>query len=155
TSDESVRLLLTRIKSPGLRAAILSLLDRRRAACEAVAAFVARGEQDLTSAAISRRFIARLRGRIERRPDLAALTDDGPDGVPEFQWFKAGVAHLGRVTGDDPAEVPQLRRSLERYLLTQGGTPRQKLVSAAKAACFPSEDVRRRHQRAVAALAPE
>ena len=161
--DEHVRLLLTRVKQPVLREAIGALLDRRQVALPAVADFVRRQTAVPTAARAALAFVNRLRDRLGGSADRASLVNDGPLRSPEFAWLHADLTSLDELAArltdsgeapDGPARVQQLRRRLERYVLTKAGEPRRKIGSEFPANQFVSADARRRHEQALAVLAP-
>jgi ATP-dependent helicase/nuclease subunit A len=151
--DETIRLLLVRVKTPVLREALATLIDRRQIALGAIASFVRRVNGPATAADAGARFVARLRAAIEPSPWRSALVDDGPHAVPEFAWLAAELRALDRFPSTDPARVQYLRRRLERYFLTTAGKPRKQIGKIYKDA-LPVRDVRQRHEKAVEALAP-
>lgn len=152
-SDESVRLLFVRVKTPVLRAALGALIDRRQVAVPAIRAFVHRHPEPATAHDVSRRFIERLRAEL---PGAArqALIEDGPCGAPEFRWTAEDLAGLDDMSLDDPVRVQQLRRRFEAYFLTRDGRPRQQIDRRYKADVFPSEPARRRHQQVLKRVSP-
>ncbi|MEO7191311.1 MAG: UvrD-helicase domain-containing protein [Vicinamibacterales bacterium] len=152
TGDEHLRLLFTRVKQPRLRSALAALLDRRQVACPAIATFVGRQAHVRTAADAAERFAGRVRAAVESSPHRAALIDDGPLDLPEFEWVRADLSRLSREDAADPTWVQQLRRRLETYFLTQSGKPRQRLVTGAVS--FASAPAKKRHTAAVAAIAP-
>jgi ATP-dependent helicase/nuclease subunit A len=154
SDDEPLRLLLARVKLPVLRSAVAGLLDRRHVACPAVATFVARHTGATTTDAVARAFVGRIRHLIDRSSDRPALVANGPMRSPEFQWLRDDLTQLEAVAEAGPARVQQLRRRLERYFLTKGGDPRQKLERSLKPELFASPDARKRHEQAVKTLAP-
>ncbi len=152
-SDEHVRLLLVRVKSPVLREAVAALIDRRQVALPAVRTFVARHPEPSTAAAACERFLARLRAALPAGL-RAQLVDDGPQGSPEFRWIAQDLEALDHIGSDDAARVHHLRRRLQAYFLTTAGKPRQRLARAFRPEHFASSQARTRHQQAVASVAP-
>ena len=151
--DERVRLLLARLKPSVLRAALADLIDRRHVAVPAVAAFVRDRAAPERAADAAAAFADRLRGIVGSR-HRSALMDDGPLGSPEFHWLLADLVQLDAGGEVDAARVHQIRRRLERYFLTRGGTPRKRLASSLGQDGFASPAARKRHEQAVQALAP-
>jgi len=154
TTDETVRLLFTRVKTPVLRDAIAGLLDRRHVMLPALASFVRRAATCGSAAEASAAFIQRLRVLARSSTGRAAILDDGPMKSPEFAWLRADLAGLESMPADDSARAQQLRRRLERYFLTKAGAPRQKVTKPFTAEMFPSSTARRRHEEAVASWSP-
>jgi len=152
--DETVRLLLARVKQPVLRDVLSGLVDRRHVALPAVAGFVARHRGAPSAAEAASSFVARLAARLDASAVRTVFFTDGPTAAPEFRWLQDDLANLADLEHAEPGRVQQLRRRLERYFLTQAGAPRQRLAQAFKAGAFASPDARRRHERAVQALAP-
>ena len=94
-SDENVRLLLSRVRLPQLRDALIACIDRRHVAQPAVAAFIERHVRFRTSTEAGAAFVSRVRDAFHRSPQLRAILDDGPVGAPEFVWLQADLATLG------------------------------------------------------------
>jgi ATP-dependent helicase/nuclease subunit A len=153
TTDESVRLLFVRVKTPVLRDAVGALIDRRQVAVPAIRSYVHRHPEPATAVDVSRRFIDRLRAEL---PAAArqALVEDGPRGAPEFRWLAGDLAGLDDMPAGDPVRVQQLRRRFEAHFLTKDGKPRQQIDRRYKAGVFPSEPARRRHQQAIRSVSP-
>jgi ATP-dependent exoDNAse (exonuclease V) beta subunit len=98
----------------------------------------------------ARAFVDRVRAVFEGREAFLA---DGPGGMAEFRWVAADAARLAQGADAIPtADVPQLRRRLERYFLTKKLEARKKLPGNAKD--HPSPASRKRHQDAFLAMAP-
>jgi ATP-dependent helicase/nuclease subunit A len=152
--DETVRLLFARVKGPVLRDALSTLLDRRQVALPAVAGFVKRHAGSPTAVSAGEAFVARLRGLFDDSPHRAAILDDGPRRSPEFEWLRADLTGLATFAAGDPARVQALRRRLERHFLRADLGPRVRLAKKLTAGLFASPDARKRHERAVGALAP-
>jgi ATP-dependent helicase/nuclease subunit A len=151
-TDEAVRLLLSRVRTPTLTDALTSLIDRRHVVLPAIADFVARQPGPPTAAAVGARFVDRLRALFAASSQRSAILDDGPAGSPAFRWLAADLAGLEAFPADDPARVQQLRRRLERHFLTSNGTPRRRLSRALVAGHFSSPEAKKRHERAVAGV---
>jgi len=152
--DEAVRLLFTRVAQPVLREAVGSLLESRARALATVRAYVAGQSDALDAHAIAARFAASLGGWLARSPYRSALIDDGPVRLPQFVRLSADLADLDAIARD-PARAQQVRWRLARHFFTEAGKPRQRLAKACAVGMFASADARRRHERAVAATAPE
>lgn len=146
--DESVRLLLARVKAPVLAEAMGSLVDRRHVALPAVARFVHRQGTPASADEAARRFIGRLRDALSgelRQPILA----DGPLGAASFRRLAADLQALDADVVASPAHVRLFRRRVESYFLTRDGKPRQKVVKPYTVSDFPSPAAKRRHEEAV------
>jgi len=153
TTDESVRLLFVRVKTPVLRDAVGALIDRRQVAVPAIRTYVHRHPEPATAVDVSRRFIDRLRAELPGAT-RQALVEDGPHGAPEFRWIAADLAGLDDMPADDPVRVQQLRRRFEAHFLTKDGKPRQQIDRRYKTDVFPSEPARRRHQQVLKSVSP-
>lgn len=153
-SDENVRLLFARVKLGPLREAIQGLLDRRHLAAPAVAAFVERRVRWATATEAAAAFLDRLAGLFAPSAATRALLEDGPDGAAEFRRLRDDVLHLGEIPPSRAGRVQQLQRRLQRYFLTDQGTPRQRLASRFRSNLFASPEARRRHEAAMRELAP-
>ncbi|HUR19219.1 MAG TPA: 3'-5' exonuclease, partial [Vicinamibacterales bacterium] len=148
--DQNVRLLFTRIKAPVLSDVLAQLLDRRQVAWPAVATFVKQKVRVKSPDEAARAFVDRVQAVFQGREAFLA---DGPRGMAEFRWVAADAARLSQGADGIPvADVPQLRRRLERYFLTKKLEARKKLPGNAKD--HPSPASRRRHQDAFLAMAP-
>lgn len=148
--DPNVRLLFTRIKAPVLSEALAQLLDRRQVALPAVATFVQRKVRVQTPGEAARAFVERIRAVFEGRQAFLA---DGPHELAEFRWVAADAARLTEGAEAIPdADVPQLRRRLERYFLTKKGEARRRLPGRATDHASPA--ARKRHQDLFLAMAP-
>ncbi|MEO8482340.1 MAG: UvrD-helicase domain-containing protein [Acidobacteriota bacterium] len=152
--DETVRLLLVRVKTPVLRDALSTLIDRRQVGLPAVASFVKREPGPPNAAEAGARFVRALQLALASLAGRTALLVDGPTRSPEFEWLSAELAGLDEFPAGDPVRVQHLRRRLEAYFLTQKGEPRQRLHGRFTPDLFPSADARKSHQKAVAAFAP-
>ncbi|HET9369734.1 MAG TPA: UvrD-helicase domain-containing protein [Vicinamibacterales bacterium] len=152
--DEAVRLLFARVKQPVLRSSVAGLLDRRHIALPAVRTFVKRQSQVSTSAEAAGGFVRRLIRLFDGWPERSALVDDGPIRAPEFGWLQDDLRNLSSLVSAEPARVQQLRRRIERYFLTQKGTPRQRLTKPFTADQFESAEARQRHEHALKAISP-
>ena len=148
--DENVRLLFTRIKAPVLGEVLSQLLDRRQVAVPAVATFVKQKVRVKSPGEAARSFVERVHRLFEGRD---AFFTDGPRASPEFRWVAADAARLAHGADAIPtADVPQLRRRLERYFLTKKLEARKKLPPGAKD--FPSPAAQKRHQAAFVEIGP-
>ncbi len=152
--DETVRLLLVRVKTPVLREALSTLIDRRQVALPAVAHFVEHNPGPPTAAEAGARFVRALQQALSGLPERASLLEEGPDAAPEFRWLAGELAALDTFPAGDPVRVQHLRRRLEAYFFTLGGTPRKQLAKPYTVQLFKSADARKRHQKAVEAFAP-
>lgn len=152
TEHEPLRLLLTRVKAPVLRAAVARLLDRRHVAVPAVATFVRQRVVRRTADEVARVFTERVRTAIAGQPSLVT---DGPHGAPAFRWI---AEDLTRLSDSDAslavADVPHVERRLIQYFLTKEREPRKRLASFAKLDTFASPSAKKRHEAAVGAVAP-
>jgi ATP-dependent exoDNAse (exonuclease V) beta subunit len=82
--------------------------------------------------------------------------DQGPTGAAEYRWLRADLAGLDAfAVPEDLPRLQQLRRRIERYFLTQAGTPRRKTAGQFRLEHFASAPARKAHDAAVSALAPE
>jgi ATP-dependent helicase/nuclease subunit A len=155
-ADEDVRLLLAEVKAPVLQDALASMLDRRHVALPAIAAFVGRRRGPATAAEAGEAFIGRLRDAIADPAVRRALVDDGPSGAAGFRWV---AADLQRLAAGSPFEsagaVQHLRRRFERYFLTKAGAPRKKISRPITSRDFANDAAKRRHEDAVARVAPD
>jgi ATP-dependent helicase/nuclease subunit A len=152
TRDEAIRLLFVRVKTPVLREALSTLIDRRQVALPAVASFVRREPGPPTAADAAARFTARLRDTVVASAHWLALVDDRPDS-PEAAWIATALPALD--AGDsEPVRVQHVRHRLETDFLTQDGTPRKKLPRALSTTRFATADSRRRYEQALVATAP-
>jgi len=149
--DERLRLLFARVKQPTLRRVLGELLDRRQIAVPALSRFVDFRTHVDTAADAAAAFIGRAR-QIFDSPHRAALIDDGPRGVPEYQFVREDLLRLTAAPSHDAASVQQLRRRIEAYFFTLAGAPRKRLIQ--DATDFASPAAKRRHVEAVSALAP-
>jgi ATP-dependent helicase/nuclease subunit A len=152
--DERVRLLFVRVKAPVLRDALALLLDRRQIAQPAVERYLRARPPRSSAAAAAEAFVARVQALVEGSPHRVGLLDDGPRHWPEFEWLRADLARLDDIARGDAARVSSLRRRLERHFLRADLQPRVKLARTLGPQAFASPDARRRHERAVAAVAP-
>lgn len=152
-TDESVRLLLTRVKAPVLRDALATLVDRRHVAVPAVARFVARTGPRLTAPAACEAFLERVRTALAAG-SRAALVDDGPIGSVAFQRLVEDIGAIEQGADPDPSKVRLTRRRLAAYFLTTAGKPRQRIVKPYGAELFPNAAAKRRHEEAVARVSP-
>jgi ATP-dependent helicase/nuclease subunit A len=153
--DEGLRLLFARVKLPVLGRTIGGLLDRRHLAVPAVASFVARRAAGATADRAAAAYADRLRDILDGSPERAALMDQGPAGAAEYRWLRADLAGLGAfAVPEDLPRLQQLRRRIERYFLTQAGTPRRKTAGRFRTEHFASAAARKAHDAAVSALAP-
>ncbi len=150
--DGNVRLLFARVKLPVLRDALAQCLDRRQVALPAIARFVSRQVRHATAEDVAAEFVGSLRAALAAAPDRGALLEGGPQGLPEFDRLRADLEGLDEFPGGDPAQVQHLRRRVEKYFLTTSGSPRQRLIRPAGERLAPA--ARKRHEAAVAALAP-
>jgi ATP-dependent helicase/nuclease subunit A len=149
--DDNVRLLFTRIKAPVLHDVLSTLLDRRQVALPAVATFVQQKVRVQTPDDAARTFVTRVAAIFAGQHDFLTT---GSRAVPEFTWVAADVVRLADgAEGFPVADVPQLKRRLERYFLTKKGEARKKLSGSA--ADHPSAGLRKRHAAAFLAIAPE
>jgi ATP-dependent helicase/nuclease subunit A len=149
---EPLRLLFTRVKAPVLRMAVARLLDRRHVAVPAVNAFVQRAVARRTAADVAQAFSERLRAAIGGQPALVA---DGPHGAAAFRWVADDLRRL--LESEEPLpvpDVPHVERRLSQYFLTKEREPRKRLVTYAKVDTFASPAAKKRHEAAVAAVAP-
>ena len=150
--DETLRLLLARVKWPVLRDALAGFLDRRQVALPAVQRFVGRLRRPATSSEACAKFLERVRAAIVGSLFRRALLDDGPHGAAEFDWLHRDLVSLDTFPATEPARVQQLRRRLERYFFTQKGDPRQRLGKPFTER-FTSPDVKKRHEAAMQSVA--
>jgi len=150
--DEHVRLLSARVHPIVLRAVVQELLDRRQVAQPAVADVVARLAGPRTGADVGAAFLSAVRALVDGSPHRSGLLDAGP-AVAEFYWLHRELTASDRAAGDG-AGVHRLRRRLDRYFL-RDHQPRLRLPQRLKRDLFPSADARKRHEAALAALAPD
>jgi ATP-dependent helicase/nuclease subunit A len=152
--DGNVRLLFAKVKLPILRDAISQCLDRRQIALPAVARFVKTRVRHEDAGDVAADFIARLEAALRDTSHRAALFDGGPRGLPEFERLRADLLSLDTLPKSDQARVQQLRRRVEAYFLTTQNKPRQRL-SKTVSERLATPEARRRHESAIAAVAPE
>ncbi|HJO39476.1 MAG: UvrD-helicase domain-containing protein [Vicinamibacterales bacterium] len=153
--DESVRLLLTLVSASNLRRGLEQLLQRRLVAAEALRRFFRRDPTDLTPARVTAGALDRVRDLFQGVAGGAeAFVADGPTGHPRFRMLAADLSRLVtlELDGADAARVRSLLDRIGQHLLTQAGTPRQRLPFAA--ADYPSVAARRRHLGVVRQLGP-
>jgi ATP-dependent helicase/nuclease subunit A len=148
---EPLRLLFARLNTIVLRDTIKELLDRRHVAVPAVGSFVKRLSGPVTSEAVARAFLDRLRDALAGSPHRQALLEDRPT-PPEYDWLDA-LGRLDEVPAGDGAEAQRLRLRLEDYFLTSN-KPRRQLARHLKRELFASPEGRKRHEVAVQGLAP-
>ena len=148
---EPLRLLFARLNTIVLGNTIRELLDRRHVAVPAVGSFVKRLSGPVTSEAIARAFLDRLRDVLAGSPHRQALIEDRP-APAEYDWLDA-LGRLDEVPAQDGAEAQRLRLRLEDYFLTSN-KPRRQLARHLKRELFASPEARKRHEGAVQGLAP-
>jgi ATP-dependent exoDNAse (exonuclease V) beta subunit len=122
-----------------------------RSPVPALSLFVDRQVHVDTAAAAAAAFIDRARGIVSAR-HRSALLDDGPRGVPEYQFVREGPPAPRDRGGQDAAWVQQLRRRIEGYFFTRAGEPRKRLLK--EAVNFATPSAKRRHADAVSTVAP-
>ena len=152
--DGNVRLLFAKVKLPVLRDAMSQCLDRRQVALPAVARFVKTRVRHEDAAEVAADFIACLEAALRNASHRAALFDGGPRGLPEFERLRADLLSLETFPKGDQARVQQLRRRVEAYFLTTQSKPRQRLSKTVSERIATAE-ARKRHETAIAAVAPE
>ncbi|HAK57047.1 MAG TPA: hypothetical protein DCP38_16440, partial [Acidobacteria bacterium] len=153
--DENVRLLLTLVSASNLRRGLERLLQRRQVATDALRRFLRRGPTDLTPARATARALDRVGDLFQGvAGGPAEFVADGPTGHPRFRMLAADLSRLTtlELDGTDAAWVRSLLDRIGEHLLTQAGTPRQRLPFAA--ADYPSVAARRRHLGVVRQLGP-
>ena len=154
-SDESLQLLLARVKMPVLSRTIAEMLDRRHIALPAVAEFVRRRSADVNPEDAAAAFIRGLETALAHSPHRRALLDQGPMGSAEYRWLRQDLTSLDAFRiPEDLRRLQHLRRRAERYFLTLAGEPRRKTPGTVRAEDFKSKADKKAHDEAVMALAP-
>jgi ATP-dependent helicase/nuclease subunit A len=151
--DEYVRLLLVRLKQPVLREALTTLVDRRHVSVAAVARFLERGGRGLDAAGAARRLLGSLAVAFDLGP-RAALIDDGPRGMAEFERLADDIVGLETVSADDLVRVQHIRSRIEAYFLTKAREPRRKLSKPFTADRFATPAAKKRHEEAIGRVSP-
>jgi ATP-dependent helicase/nuclease subunit A len=150
--DPHVRLLLAEIRGTTLRDALASLIDRRHLLVPAVATFVARHVRATSAEAVAAAFVDDV-AVVLSADDAGPILRDGPRGAGDFAWLAEDLAALDQLRAAAPARVRQFEGRLRAYFLNKDGGPRSMAAKRFKPA-FASDDSRKRHDRAIKALAP-
>lgn len=146
-ADDDVRLLFVRVAPPALREALGTLIDKRQVALPALRQLVKGRTEPASATDAAAAYLARLCEGMS--PDLrATLVETGPHAVADFRWIAGDLAAIGAPPADaDPIAVKQIRRRLEAYFLTTGGTPRKRIAKAYGSAL--TKEVKRQHEAAL------
>ena len=150
--DPHVRLLLAEVPGSTLRDALAGLIDRRHLLVPAVATFVNRHVRATSAEAVAGEFIGDV-SAVLASDDAAPILADGPRAAGDFAWLAADLAGLDRLRDAPPARVRQFEGRLRAYFIRNGVTPRAQAAQKYKNA-FASPDAKRRHDRAIKAIAP-
>jgi ATP-dependent helicase/nuclease subunit A len=131
--DEGVRLVLAQMALPRLAQGLRVLLERRFVAPAALRQYLGRQLRQVRSEAASAEAAREdLRSRLSAIPvGLSAWIASAPPGVPAWELTRLDVERLVADSRRVPMTAAEVRAALDglaRWVLTQKGEPRKKLV---------------------------
>jgi ATP-dependent helicase/nuclease subunit A len=154
-TDPDVALVFAQLGMSRTREGLATLLDRRLVAWDALDRFLARGPSDLTSAAVCRAALDRLRAVLGGvAGGLPRFLADGPTAHPRWQLLARELSRLPDLYDAPDAQIRGLLERVGALFLTQDGKPRKGgAIQPYKATHYPSEAAARRHRADVFQLA--
>jgi len=130
-------LLFAQLGEPRLRAGLSALLERRLVADRVLGRVLRHGPLSLTVESVCARGAERIVGALGDVPGgLEAFLGGGPADLPRFAMLAASARSHAGGASTDTATVRMLVDQISAHVLTQAGTPRNRLPSDCKEEWF-------------------